>query len=183
MTDNQEQLEIRAYFALQGLSGAAGTKGDWRNDVTAALRSEAPLSSYFREALASAIDGSISNLEHNFRLELVADKKEKKRRQDWFGGEIDRRYWIEIGRWMTARISEGTTRTKAKEDAAAKKFNTSEATCDKAKIYYDRVMRWVNSSKDGDRWKVFEGIGLCPEDALINWFISRDSLGNPPDTA
>lgn len=189
MDKEQADLELRAYLALQGAAGSAGSEGDWRDDVTAALRSSAPLSSEFREALASAIDGRMSKLEYSFRLELKANSGEKKRRQDQFAGILSRRKWMEIGQWVREKIVAGSTRTKALDDARDhRKFASSRETCDAALIYYDRVMAWVGRLEQGEAWRGFtwagfEKIGLCPEDALVSLFHANDSAGRPPDKA
>jgi hypothetical protein len=172
--DEQEQLEHRAYFAMQGASGAAGNKGDWRNDVTAALRSDAPLSTFFREALASAIDGDMSNFKLGIRLELHADNGKKKRNQDHFSGTIIRREWMEIGDWMASEIEKGSTRATAIIDAA-KSFSSSKEKCDKALIYRDRVYNWLSTVEGDCRWKGFEKMGVCPEFYMIELYHSRDA--------
>ena len=178
MDKDQSNREIRAYFALQGASGAAGNRGDWRNDVSAALRSNAPLSSEFREALAKAIDGDLLG----FRLELVADHGEKKRRQDIFGGVLVRREYMEIGQWMNEQIALGSTRAKAKRDAAVQ-FGASPEKCDKALIYYSKAMAWANKAKGSEVWVSFENMGVCPEDALLSIFHQKDAKRAQPQAA
>jgi hypothetical protein len=170
----QEQLELRAYFAMQGASGAAGNKGDWRNDVTAALRSDAPLSTFFREALASAIDGDMSNFKLGIRLELHADNGKKKCNQDYFSGKIIRREWMEIGDWMASKIENGSTRANAIIDAA-KSFSSSKEKCDKALIYRNRVYNWLSKVKDSEDWEGFEKMGVCPETYMIEKFHSVEA--------
>ncbi len=178
MDKDQSNRELRAYLALQGASGAAGNKGDWRNDVSAALRSNAPLSSEFREVLAKAIDGDLLG----FRLELVADHGEKKRRQDIFGGVIVRCEYMVIGQWMNEQIALGSTRAKAKTDAA-EQFGASPEKCDKALIYHSKAMAWVNKARGGEVWVGFENIGVWPEDALLSIFHQKDAKRAKPKAA
>lgn len=187
MDQEQTTLELRAYLALQGASGTAGSKGDWRNDVTAALRSNAPLSPHFREALATAIDGDLSGFGLGFRLELVADNGEKKRRQDVYGGAIVRREYMKVGGWMREQISLGSTRAKAVTDSG-EYFGASPDKCDKALIYYDKAMAWVKKMEAGETWNGFswtgfEKIGVCPTDALLSIYHWNAANGHPPDAA
>jgi hypothetical protein len=172
--DEQEQLELRAYLAMQGASGAAGNKGDWRKDVTAALRSDAPLSTFFREALASAIDGDMSNFGLGIRLELHANNGQKKRNQDYFSGVLTRRDWMQIGDWMASEIEKGSTRANAIINAATF-FSSSKEKCDKALVYRDCVYKWLGTVEGDRRWKSFEKMGVCPETNMIELYHSSDA--------
>lgn len=170
MSEEQAELELRAYLALQGASGAAGKPGDWRIDVAAALRSSDPLSTEFRDMLASFVDGG------RFRLELVADNGEKKRRQDWFGGVIVRREWMEIGEWMDNAIVSGYSRANA-ISAAADKFAASREKCDGALVYYKRATSWVDIAinKGDDLAK------LMSREQFLSLFHDRDARGRALD--
>jgi hypothetical protein len=176
MDRDHHELEVRAYLALQGASGAAGKAGDWRNDVAAALRSNARLSPEFREALASAIDGDLNGLGLGFRLELVADHGEKKRRQDRFGGKLVRREWMSIGKWMADKIASGSSRANA-ITSASDAFAASREKCDAALVYFTRATRWLATVRDGD-----SELGKALDDESLIWFFhSRDAAGMPMD--
>lgn len=172
MGNDAQERELRAYLALQGVSGAAGSLGDWRNDIVAALRSDAPLSAEFREALAKAIDGGL----YGFRLELVADKGEKKRRQDWFVGTLVRREWMSIGQWMADQISAGSSRANA-IDGAADKFHASREKCDGALVYFHRAIQWLATVRDGDS----ELGKVMDDEGLVALFHHNDAAGKPLD--
>ena len=73
MPQAAKEREVRAYLALQGLSGAAGRERDWRVILAEVLRSSVPLSAGFREVLAEAFEGDFVG----FRLELLAEGGKK----------------------------------------------------------------------------------------------------------
>jgi len=176
MNRDHQELELRAYLALQGVSGAAGKVGDWRNDVAAALRSNSPLSPEFREALATAIEGDLNGLGLGFRLELVANHGEKKRRQDRYGGMIVRGEWMSIGQWMADKIASGSSRADAIA-SASDTFAASREKCDAALVYFTRVTRWLTTIRHGD-----SELGKVMDDkSLISLFHSNDAAGRPMD--
>jgi hypothetical protein len=172
----QQELELRAYLALQGASGAAGKAGDWRNDVAEALRSNAPLSPEFREALASAIDGDLSGLRLGFRLELAANHGKKKRLQDQFGGVIVRRDWMSIGQWIADKITSGSSRTDA-VTSASDTFAASREKCDSAFVYFTRTTRWLATIRMGDS----ELASVMDDENLMSLFHVNDAAGKPMD--
>lgn len=176
MGKEQQELELRAYLALQGASGSAGKAGDWRNDVAAALRSDAPLSSEFREALASAIDGDLNGLQLGFRLKLIANNGEKKSRQDQFGGVIVRREWMGVGQWMADKIASGSSRAVA-ITSASDAFAASREKCDAALVYFTRATRWLATIRNGhsELGKVMD------DDGLTILFHANDAAGRPMD--
>ena len=176
MDRDQDAREVRAYLALQGASGAAGKIGDWRNDLTAVLRSSAPLSSEFREALASAIDGDLNGLGLGFRLELVANNGEKKRRQDQFSGVLTRSEWMGIGQSMADQIASGSSRANAIA-SASNTFAASREKCDAALVYFTRVTRWLATIPNGDR----ELGTVLSDESLIHLFHGNDAAGRPMD--
>lgn len=173
MSKDQQERELRAYLALQGVAGAAGKAGDWRNVVAAALRSDDPLSSVFREALASAIEGNMMG--HGFRLELAADGGQKKRRQDQFGAHLARSEWMKIGQWMADQIDAGASRADA-ICGATKVFPASREKCDAALVYHSRATRWMTRIRASD-----SHLNTFEDDSLLALFHMNDAAGKPLD--
>lgn len=164
MDVDAEEREVRAYLALQGASE------DWRSDIVAVLRSDAPISRLFRDKLAQAIDGDL----FGFRLELVAGNGEKKRRRDFYVGAKRRRAWQAAGEWMLAR--EAASDAAAIRDAATNYSPAmGEKALEKALTYTRRLKRWRASLQPGD-YRMVMG-----DDALDELFHQADAAGRPVD--
>lgn len=180
MVTDQDALEVRAYAALQGWSGGAGTAYDWRDHVVAALRSGEPLSESFREVLAEAFDGDL----FGFRLELVADGGQKKRAQDLYSGVRAREKWMEIGDWIRERTDAGLKRGDAIQEAS-QKFAASSEKCNAALIYHDRATRYVAAELARRTplkgWVEGEEVDMNGS-LLLTVFHRRDASGNPLDS-
>lgn len=118
MTDEDpENLNLRAYLALQGASL------DWRDDLARLMRSDVPLSRMLRDRLADAFENEAQT---GIRLEL----KNHKSARDQFAKIAILHERMKIGHWISERRAEGGT-AKAVNAAAAEHFRVSEKTVER----------------------------------------------------
>lgn len=127
--DDGDHLNERAFTAAIGLSG------DWRTDIVALLRSKTPIHDLVRHALADAMEGVSST-----GVKLVMRNNENL--QAFAKGMETRIKWMEIGRWIKARMAEGSPRDPALHDAA-EEFQSNYKTCSNALTYCNQVEAWL----------------------------------------
>lgn len=129
------KLNIRADAALRGGSL------DWRADLAALLKSDAPIERWVRDALADAIMNQAAT---GPRLDL----RNLKPASDHFDKVASRYEWMAIGRWIEARHAEGMT-IEGATYLAVESFTdpegkpVSEGKCKRALTYYQHANRWV----------------------------------------
>jgi hypothetical protein len=134
------QLNMAAFVALHGLSL------QWKRDVLALLRSDAPIAGVARDALADAIEGTLFT-----GVWLEMQGQEELRR--WVDGVSVRRKYMEIGRFITERIGPEKDKTQRKATEAAEvKFNSSYKKCEKALYYYRDVQEWISCAKQSGEY-------------------------------
>lgn len=154
VADSALTLNIRAMVALRGVGK------DWRADILALLESDAPIERMFRAQLAKAIRGDDPS---GIKLTMRGHKKAR----DASVGAIVRFEYMELGRWIEARISSGQARHSSLSAAAAQ-FNASVESCEEALIYYQRASRWLELAQGTE-------LGLqWPRDILESMYHARN---------
>lgn len=141
MTDDEAAaLNLRAYLALGGASV------DWRQDLSALLRSDAPLDRLLRNRLADFVD-NVSGT--GIALDLAGYKEAR----DRFAGVAARHEWMEVGRWITHH-SEGPLKRKGATKAAADHFTQGIKKVEAALTYFNKANLWVNQALESEAGKM-----------------------------
>ncbi len=128
--DEATILNIRAMQALSGSST------EWRKDLAALLRSDAPVEPWVRKRLAEAVENETLA---GARLDL-RNHDGRRRRAEKVSARFE---WMRIGRWMNARRSEGCTVEECVW-RASEHFETSEGTCKNAWEYFRPANQWIS---------------------------------------
>lgn len=134
--DGPDALSLRAYLALSGASI------DWRSDLAAVMRSDAPLSRMLRTALADAFE---NESQQGPRLDLNNHKPNR----DKFAGVVSRHEWMEIGKWIEARREQSPQGGDVVGEAAAH-FGVGVKKAEKALTYYNKARFWVDAAMRSD---------------------------------
>lgn len=126
--ENLSDLNRSAWHALLGMSAT------WERDVIALLRSDEPIHSWVRSALADAIAKENPT---GVQLKMSGHKSLR----DEVAGIDARVKWVTIGEWIDGTIKTRKTRKVATE-MASKHFGLSFEGCDKALDYSRRYRKW-----------------------------------------
>ena len=131
-----DDLNQRAFTALQGLST------DRLNPVVELLRSNAPISSAVRSALADSIEGSAV-----LGVQLIPSGHEKLNR--WREGWDARRNWFYLGSQVDPFVRNAPTVPDGFTDAE-EHLGLKDSYCRKAYYYWKRCTDWKMAAKASD---------------------------------